>query len=186
MFKKAWLLFLNTFTISMTANSGYAMLGVIKNRFVEKYGWFTKEEMEDYIALAQSCPGPIACSSSMIIGYRAAGLAGAFASVLGVIIPPFIMMIVVTYFYNFISTNPYVRIFIDGMQAGVCAMLLDVVLGLFNGVRKMNNIFYYIMVVLCFLVVCLSKLSVFYLALLCIAVAIVKTLMIKIKVEEGL
>lgn len=96
------------------------------------------------------------------------------------------MMILVTFFYTFISTNPYVRLFIGGMQMGVCAMLLDVVLGLFNGVRKMNNIFYYIMVVLCFLVVCLSKLSVFYLALLCIAVAIVKTLMIKIKVEEGL
>ena len=61
MFKKIWLIFINTFTISMTANSGYAMLGVIKNRFVHKYGWFTKEEMEDYIALAQSCPGPIAC-----------------------------------------------------------------------------------------------------------------------------
>jgi len=186
MFKKAWLLFLNTFTISMTANSGYAMLGVIKNRFVEKYGWFTKEEMEDYIALAQSCPGPIACSSSMIIGYRAGGLLGAFASVLGVIIPPFIMMIVVTYFYNFISTNPYVRIFIDGMQAGVCAMLLDVVLGLFDGVRKLNKGFYYVMVVLSFLFVRLTKFSIFYLALICIAVAVVKTLLIKEKAEGSL
>ena len=167
MFKKIWLIFINTFTISLTANSGYAMIGVFKNRFVDKYGWFSKEEMDDYIALAQSCPGPL-------------------AAVFGVILPPFIMMILVTFFYTFISTNPYVRLFIGGMQMGVCAMLLDVVLGLFNGVRKMNNIFYYIMVVLCFLVVCLSKLSVFYLALLCIAVAIVKTLMIKIKVEEGL
>lgn len=186
MFKKIWLIFINTFTISLTANSGYAMLGVFKNRFVDKYGWFSKEEMDDYIALAQSCPGPIACSSSTIFGYRLCGIPGALAAVFGVILPPFIMMILVTFFYTFISTNPYVRLFIGGMQMGVCAMLLDVVLGLFNGVRKMNNIFYYIMVVLCFLAVCLSKLSVFYLALLCIAVAIVKTLMIKIKVEEGL
>ena len=186
MLKKAWLLFINTFSISMTANSGYAMLGVIKNRFVDKYKWFTKEEMEDFIALAQSCPGPIACSSSVIIGYRSCGVIGALASVLGVIIPPFIMMVIVTFFYTFISTNTYVRIFITGMQAGVCAMLMDVVLGLFSGVKKMDNIFYYIMVVLCFLFVRFTDLSVFYMALICIAVAIIKTMMIKRKADEAL
>ena len=169
----------------MTANSGYAMLGVIKNRFVDKYGWFTKEEMEDYIALAQSCPGPIACSSATIIGYQSCGIIGALAAVLGVILPPFIMMIVVTYFYSFISTNTYVRIFINGMQAGVCAMLLDVVLGLFNGVRKMNKPFYYAMMILSFLYVRLTDFSIFYLALICIGVAVVKTLMIKRKVDES-
>ncbi|MBR4462452.1 MAG: chromate transporter, partial [Erysipelotrichaceae bacterium] len=162
------------------------MLGVIKNRFVDKYGWFSKEEMEDYIALAQSCPGPIACSSATIIGYQSCGFLGALASVFGVILPPFIMMILVTMFYTFISTNTYVRIFITGMQAGVCAMLLDVVLGLFAGVRKMNRPFYYVMVVLSFLYVRLTKYSIFYLALICIGIAIVKTLLVGKKVEENL
>ncbi len=184
MWKKAWLLFINTFSISLTANSGYAMLGVIKNRFVDKYGWFTKEEMEDCIALSQSCPGPIACSSSLIIGYRSCGFIGAFAAVLGVILPPFVMMIVVTYFYTFISTNPYVRIFITGMQAGVCAMLLDVVLGLFSGVRRMNKPFYYVMVLLSFLYVRLTKFSIFYLAIICVVTAVVKALLVKKEVED--
>ena len=186
MFKKAWLLFINTFSISITANSGYAMLGVIKNRFVDKYGWFTKEEMEDYIALAQSCPGPFSCSTAMIIGYQSCGIIGALSAVLGVIVPPFIMMVLVTYFYTFISTNQYVRIFITGMQAGVCAMLMDVVLGLFSGIQKMNKPFYYIMVLLSFLYVRLTKYSIFYLAIICIVVAIVKTLLIKKEVEEKL
>ena len=79
---RIWLLFINIFSISMTANSGYAMLGVLKNRFVDKYGWFTKEEMDDYIALAQSSPGPIAVNSAVLIGYQAAGPAGAFAAVM--------------------------------------------------------------------------------------------------------
>lgn len=186
MLKKAWLLFINTFSISITANSGYAMLGVIKNRFVDKYGWFTKEEMEDYIALAQSCPGPFSCSTAMIIGYQSCGIIGALSAVLGVIVPPFIMMILVTYFYTFISTNQYVRIFITGMQAGVCAMLLDVVLGLFTGIVKMNKPFYYIMVLLSFLYVRLTKYSIFYLAVICILVAVVKTLLIKKEVDENL
>lgn len=186
MFQKAWLLFINTFSISMTANSGYAMLGVIKNRFVDKYGWFTKEEMEDYIALAQSCPGPIACSSTMIIGYQSCGIIGALAAVFGVILPPFLMMVLVTFFYTFISTNTYVRIFITGMQAGVCAMLLDVVLGLFAGVRKMNKVFYYVMVVLSFLYVRLTPYSIFFLALICIAVAVIKTFMFQKQVGAKL
>ena len=186
MLKKAWLLFINTFSISITANSGYAMLGVIKNRFVDKYGWFTKEEMEDYIALAQSCPGPFSCSTAMIIGYQSCGIIGALSAVLGVIVPPFIMMILVTYFYTFISTNQYVRIFITGMQAGVCAMLLDVVLGLFTGIIKMNKPFYYIMVLLSFLYVRLTKYSIFYLAVICIIVAVIKTLLIKKEVDENL
>mgnify|MGYP002515375916 CR=1 FL=1 len=147
-------------------------------------GWFTHGQLADMVAVSESTPGPIGVNMATYCGMTTAGIPGALAAVFGVILPPFIMMILVTFFYTFISTNPYVRLFIGGMQMGVCAMLLDVVLGLFNGVRKMNNIFYYIMVVLCFLVVCLSKLSVFYLALLCIAVAIVKTLMIKIKVEH--
>ena len=71
-------------------------------------------------------------------------------------------------------------------KAGVCAMLLDVVLGLFNGVRKMNKIFYYVMVVLSFLFVRLTKFSIFYLALICIAVAVVKALLIKEKAEGSL
>ena len=186
MLKKAWLLFINTFSISITANSGYAMLGVIKNRFVDKYGWFTKEEMEDYIALAQSCPGPFSCSTAMIIGYQSCGIIGALSAVLGVIVPPFIMMILVTYFYTFISTNQYVRIFITGMQAGVCAMLLDVVIGLFTGIVKMNKPFYYIMVLLSFLYVRLTEYSIFYLALICIIVAVVKTILIKKEVDENL
>ena len=172
---RVWLLFINIFSISMTANSGYAMLGVLKNRFVDKYGWFTKEEMEDYIALAQSSPGPIAVNSSVLIGYQAAGPAGAFAAVMGVIIPPFIMMVIVSLFYSFISTDPYVRIFINGMQAGVVAMLIDVMIGLFQGVAKRKNILYYIIMVISFLFVRLTDYSIFFLAMGCILTAIIKT-----------
>ena len=158
----------------MTANSGYAIISVFRNRFVDKYHWFSKEEMDDYIALAQSCPGPVACSSSMIIGYQSAGIIGALAAVLGVIIPPIVMMMLVTTFYTWISTNQTVRIFITGMQAGVCAMLLDVIIGMFKGVMKMNHIYYYAMVVLSFLYVRLTDFSIFYLTLICIAIAVIR------------
>ena len=182
---KLWLLFSNTFTTSMTANSGYAILSVLKNRFVEKYHWFTIEEMNDYIAMAQSSPGPIAVNSSMLIGYQAAGLPGALAAVFGVILPPFIVMIIVTLFYTFIANDPYVRIFIEGMQAGVVAMLADVLIGLFSGIIRKKEILYYVMIVFSFLFVRLTDYSIFYLALICILTALIKTLLIKRKAKES-
>ena len=60
----------------MTDNTGYAILSIMKNTFVEKYRWFSNEDMTDYIAMAQSVPGPISISASMIIGYQSAGLIG--------------------------------------------------------------------------------------------------------------
>ena len=89
-------LFLATFTISATANSGYAIIAVMRDDFVNKRGWFTEDEMNDYIAIVQSSPGPMAVTSSTVIGYHIAGFAGSFAAVLGVILPPFLVMIAVT------------------------------------------------------------------------------------------
>ena len=48
-------LFLATFTISATANSGYAIIAVMRDDFVNKRGWFTEDEMNDYIAIVQTC-----------------------------------------------------------------------------------------------------------------------------------
>ena len=179
MLKKLWIIFFNCFTISMTANSGYAMFGVMKNRFVGKYGWVTDEEMEDYLALAQSSPGPVAVNSAVQVGQHVAGVPGALAAVMGIILPPFLIMLLVTLFYTFVSTNEYVRIFINGMQAGVCAMLLDIMLGLFKTVVKRNHIVYYLLIVISFLYVRYTKYSIFYLAVFCVLVAIVKALLTK-------
>ena len=81
--KKLWTLFTATFLISMSANSGFAMLSVMKNTFVERYGWFSDEEMSDYIALAQSAPGPIGINASVIVGYQSAGMPGVLSAVAG-------------------------------------------------------------------------------------------------------
>ena len=76
-FKKALTLFTTTFTTSMTANSGYAILAVMKNLMVDKYHWFTEEDMNDYMAMSQSSPGPMAVNCSLIVGYQLAGPLGA-------------------------------------------------------------------------------------------------------------
>ena len=173
---KLRLLFVTALSVSATANSGYAILSVMKNRFVDKYRWFTSEQMNDFIALAQSTPGPLAASVSAIIGYESAGIPGALAAISGCILPPMLVMMAVTFFYQFVSANPYVRIFMQGTQAGVCAMLLDVIISLFTDILKRNPILHVLLIIGCFLTVRYTEISVFVLLLACIGVSVVKIL----------
>ena len=62
--KKLWLLFTTTFTVSITANSGYAIVAVLRTKFVEKLKWISEDEMATYVALTQSIPGPVAVNCS--------------------------------------------------------------------------------------------------------------------------
>lgn len=181
--KKLLLLFKTTFLISITANSGYAILSVMKNDFVKKYKWFTDEEMADYIAIAQSTPGPVAINISMVIGYQSQGILGAFASVLGCALPPLLVMMLVTLFYNFIIGNEYVMLFMNGMQFGVCAMLLDVILGLFKNATKKEWLYPVIIMVISFLYVKFANITIFYLVIACIISALVKSYIIKKRCE---
>lgn len=177
-------LFLATFTISATANSGYAIIAVMKDDFVNKRKWFTEDEMNDYIAIVQSCPGPMAVTSSMVVGYQSAGLLGSLAAVLGVITPPFVVMVLVTVFYEAIVSNPYVTIFMRGMQMGVVAMLLDICIGLFRNATKEEKAYPVAIMVLAFLYVRLTGCSIMWLAIVCGIAGAFKALLISREVKS--
>ena len=183
-FKKPLILFANAFITSMTANSGHAIISVLKIKYTEKYDWMTEEEMNDILALCQSSPGPTGVNGNLMIGYQIAGPLGAFMSVLGCIIPPIIIMILVSYFYNYIVTNRYVAIFMQGMQAGVMAMLLDVILGLFSNIYKQKSVFLYVLMVLAFLYIRFVDLSIVFLVLGVILAGIVKTVIMTRSAKE--
>ena len=178
-------LFIATFTISCTANSGYAILAVMKDDFVNKRKWLTEEEMADYIAIVQSSPGPMAVTSSTVVGYHVAGPAGTFVAVLGVILPPFLVMVLVTYFYEVIVDNPYVGFFLRGMQMGVVAMLFDVIIGLFKNATEKGLVYPLVIMALSFIYVRFSGLSIVWLVLGCIAAGVAKALLVKREEERS-
>ena len=177
-------IFKTTFLSSMTANSGYAILSVLKNTCVEKNHWFTEDQMTDYIALAQSTPGPMGINGSMIIGYELAGMPGALVAALGCTLPPLIIMSLVTYFYEYFIDNKYLQLFMAGMQYGVVAMLIDVMIGMFRNVTKKDKVYTIVAMILAFVYVRYIKKSLFYLAVAFVIAGCVKTLVIKKKVEE--
>ena len=172
-------LFVATFTVSCTANSGYAIIAVMKDDFVNKRKWLTEEEMADYIAIVQSSPGPMAVTSSTIIGYHVAGMPGTLAAVFGVILPPFLVMVLVTLFYEAIVGNPYVGLFLRGMQMGVVAMLVDVIIGLFRNATDKGWAYPLVIMALSFVYVRFSGFSIAWLVVACIVAGVVKALLVR-------
>lgn len=185
LFSRLIALFLATLTISATANSGYAIIAVMRDDFVNKRKWFTEDEMSDYIAIAQSCPGPMAVTSSMVVGFQSAGILGSLAAVWGVITPPFVIMVLVSIFYQTIVSNPYVTIFMRGMQMGVVAMLLDVCIGLFLNATKKPGIYPLVVMAIAFLYVRLTNCSIMWLAIGCGVAGAIRALLVKREVEAA-
>lgn len=172
--KRLLALFLSTFAISLTTNTGYAILAAMKESFVSRRGWFTEEEMADYVALAQSAPGPMAINASVVIGQQAAGMLGSCAAVLGCALPPFLVMVAVSYFYRSFIDNWLVAAFMRGMQVGVVAMLLDVVITLFCNVTRKGLAYPCLVMVVALAYVRLTGWSILWLAIGCALVGVAK------------
>jgi chromate transporter len=126
--RKALKLFLVFFRIgAFTFGGGYAMIPYIEREIVEKNKWIKSEDIIDIFAIVQSVPGVIAVNSSTFVGYRVAGLFGAAAATLGVVLPSYIIIAIIALFlYNF-KSYPYVNEAFFGIQAGVAALMTHVV-----------------------------------------------------------
>lgn len=121
-------LFLSTLYLStFTFGGGYVIITLMQKKFVDDYHWIEKSEMLDLVAIAQSSPGPIAVNGAIVLGYKLAGLPGIIISVLGTIIPPFLIISVISFFYQYVIQNQVVRLMLEGMQAGVGAVICSVV-----------------------------------------------------------
>ena len=101
---------------------------------MEQRGWLSESEMLDMTALAQSAPGPIAVNTAVLVGWHLLGFPGMLSAVLGCILPPMIILSVISLFYAAFAQNPYVALLLRGMQAGVAAVILDVTCSLGQGV----------------------------------------------------
>jgi len=121
-------LFFSTFSLSaFTFGGGYVIVPLMKKRFVDRLHWLEEEEMLNLITLAQSSPGAVAVNASVLVGRRIAGLPGMLIATLGTVLPPFIILSVVSLFYTAFRDNAVVNAVLKGMQAGVAAVIADVV-----------------------------------------------------------
>ena len=134
---KLWPLFLATLYIStFTFGGGFVIVTFMKRKFVDSLKWLSEEEMLDFAALAQASPGAIAVNAAILVGWRVCGPAGMAVAVLGTILPPMVILSVISLFYAAFAANRWVALALKGMQAGVAAVILDVACGLGAGVAR--------------------------------------------------
>ena len=153
-----------------TFGGGYAMIALLENEFVSKKQWLTKEEFLDMLAIAESTPGPIAINSATFIGYKTAKFLGALAATVGVCIPSFVIIYIISLFFDEFLSLTVVEYAFKGIQACVVYLILSAGIKMFKGIKKTPvNVAIVVSVILCMLIfsVLAIKFSTIFYILIC-------------------
>lgn len=161
-----WRLFLSTLQISaFTFGGGFVIITLMKRRFVDQLHWLDEEEMLDLTALAQASPGAIAVNAAMLVGRRVAGGVGMLVAMLGTLLPPMLIIGALSFVYAAFAANPYVALVLKGMQAGVAAVIMDVVWELGGKVTRQRSLRQMLVMLGAFVATVVFKINVVYIIL---------------------
>ena len=112
------------------------MLTLLQGELVEKKKWLDNDELMEMTAISESTPGPIAINLATYLGYSRGGFLGALLTTLGVILPPFVIMFVISMFFQNLLQYEAVKYAIMGVKAGVVFLLCKVSITLIKGNKK--------------------------------------------------
>ena len=119
-----------------TFGGGYAMIPIIENICVERKKWITHEEMMDVTVIAESTPGPIAINAATYVGYKQKGIWGAIAATLGVVLPSFIIIYLISLFLNNLLEITWIANAFKGIRIAVGILILDAGIRMFVKMKK--------------------------------------------------
>jgi len=140
-------LFLTFMKIGLfTFGGGYAMISMIEHTCVEDKQWITHDDMMNVTVIAESTPGPIAINCATFVGYRQAGLWGAVVATLGMVLPSFIIIYVISKSLdNFLEITIIAKAF-KGIKTAVGLLILDAAATM---IKKMNRKAFPVAVMVC-------------------------------------
>lgn len=135
--KALFSLFISFFKIGLiTFGGGYAMIAIIERELIERKKWISHDEFLDVIAIAESTPGPIAINSATYIGYKKGGVFGSVFATLGVVLPSFIIIYVISLFFDAFLSLEYIKYAFRGIQAGVVFLILSAGIKMLKKLKK--------------------------------------------------
>lgn len=173
-YSKLVTLFKTMFILSAcTFGGGFVIVSLMKKKFVDELKWFEEDEMLDVTAITQSSPGPLPVNASVIIGFRIAGVVGSLTAILGTILPPMIIISIISLFYEQFRTNPYISTALQVMRAGVAAVIFDVVINLAGNVIKTKRFLYIAMMIVAFIATYLLDVSAMIVILTCLGIGLI-------------
>lgn len=170
-------LFISTLYLSaFTFGGGYVIVTLMKKKFVDEYHWIEENEMLDLVAIAQSSPGAIAVNGAIVVGYKLAGMIGALVAIIATIIPPFAIISLISVFYAIFRENTFVALMLEGMQAGVGAVIASVVFEMVSGIVRDKSVESILIMIIAFLATCIWNINVVYVVLVCGLYGFVRTI----------
>lgn len=170
-------MFTSTFTLSMfTFGGGFVIVPLMKKKFVDELHWVEEKEMMDLVAIAQSSPGAIAVNGSIIIGYRLKGIVGALVNILATVLPPLIILTIISYCYDAFRSSAVVSFAMRGMQAAVAAVIVDVVFNMIKGLIVERNRVGIVVMILALIANTVFKVNILILIVVCGAIGTVNTM----------
>jgi len=138
-----------------TFGGGYAMISVIEDNCVQRKAWITHDDMMNMTVIAESTPGPIAINCATFTGYKKAGFVGAFVATLGMAIPSFIVIYLISMFMdNFLEFAIIANAF-KGIKVGVGILILDVGITMIKKMQK-KKMQVGIMICACVIMLCIN------------------------------
>ena len=119
-----------------TFGGGWSIVAQMEKEYVEKRRWLTDEELLDYTSVGRSTPGLMIGNVSILFGYHVAGIPGALAALLGISIPPVLIMLLVVFIYDRVKDNLYVSRAMTGVRAAVVPIIISALLKLLKSGLK--------------------------------------------------
>lgn len=179
---KKWSLFTTFLKIgAFTFGGGYAMIPLIQKEVVENKKWITDDDILDIIAIAESTPGPIAINTATFVGYKTAGFWGAVCATLGVVLPSFIIISVISFVLEQFRSVKAVQFAFTGIRAGVLVLIIKALVSMYKKCPK--SIFSYIIMALSFIAVAFLKINIIYVLIGCGVLGVVNSYIVKKKME---
>lgn len=130
-------LFLTFLKIGLfTFGGGYAMIAIIEDNCVEKKKWITHDEMMNTTVIAESTPGPIAINCATFVGYKIAGIFGAIVATLGVVVPSFVIIFVISAFLDNFLEIPLIANAFMGIKVAVGVLIFNAGFTMFKKMPK--------------------------------------------------
>lgn len=155
-----WLWKVNVLVSAFTFGGGYVVIPMLRKHFVQARALLTEDELMDMAAVAQSSPGAIAVNLAALAGYRVAGAAGFVVSAAAAVTPALVILAAVSAAYAFFRDSAGVAAALKGMEAGVAALMLDLVVDMYAAVRGRKRRMYSLLVPAAFLLAAVGGVNV--------------------------
>ena len=152
---------------TFTFGGGYAMIPLIQKEVCDNKKWLNEKDISDIVAISESTPGPIAINAATFVGYKTSGFWGACMATLGVVLPSFLIISLISMLLTQFQSIRAVQYAFMGIRAAVLALILKALWMMFNQVKKKKKPFSYVIMSIALILTAFLKIDAVFVIIGC-------------------